>query len=454
MTALGALFGTDGIRGEAGLPPLDERSMRAFGAAVAHVLASRLGRPPRVVIGRDTRHSGPELLAWIAQGLRDGGASARSAGVVPTPAVSRLARHPDFDAGIVVSASHNPWRDNGVKVFSHLGTKLDDALELEVEREIARQVAGHADEAPCGTPPADEPALRRHHADALVARFAARGGLQGLSVVLDCAHGAASGLAGGVLLELGAKVTVLCEEPDGRNINEGCGSVHPDALARRVVSDAADAGIAFDGDADRCILVDDRGRLVDGDHVLLLCADDLIERGALRGGGVVGTVMSNFGLERALRSRGLVLVREKVGDRNVLERMQRDGFNLGGEPSGHVIFLDDEPTGDGQLTALSVLGIVKRRGRSLSELADALPKAPQVLVNVRVRERRPLEDVAGHAERVRSWSRRLGDEGRLVVRWSGTERLVRVMAEGSDAALVSACAEDIAEHLRLELGAA
>lgn len=449
---MNALFGTDGIRGEAGRPPLDEATVIALGAAIARVLGRDLGRPPRVVIGRDTRESGPPMLGWLARGLRAEGGLPRSAGVVPTPAVSLLARGPQFDAGVVVSASHNPWTDNGLKVFSHRGTKLDDALERAVETELP-SLMGAIPRGP-DEPPSDEDALRREHGDALVAMFASRGSLAGLSLVIDCAHGAASGLAESVLGRLGASVHVTFAEPDGRNINRGCGSVHPEALAREVLARRADAGVAFDGDADRCVLVDELGRIVDGDHVLLTCADDMRARGLLRGGGVVGTLMSNFGLERALAARGLGLVREKVGDRHVLERMQRDGYNLGGEPSGHVIFLDDAPTGDGMLTALSVLAALRRSGLRLSELADRLPRIPQVLVNVRVQRRIPLDEVRGHGERVAAWSRRLGSDGRLLVRWSGTERLVRVMAEGSDEALLRDCARDIADHLASELGAA
>lgn len=448
---MGPLFGTDGIRGEAGRPPLDEASVLALGGALTNVLADELGRPPRVVIGRDTRESGETLLSWLAGGIVAAGGEARSAGIVPTPAVSLLARSSDFDAGIMVSASHNPWRDNGVKIFSHQGLKLDDRLERKVEERLRELLAG-ADALP--RPLADEEPLRHRHAEALLAHFRTRDSLKDLSLVLDCAHGAASHLAGELLTALGARVHVLFADPDGRNINEGCGSVHPEVLAREVVARSADAGIAFDGDADRCILVDAKGRLVDGDHALLICAIDMTRRGTLRGGGVVGTVMSNFGLERALRARGLELVREKVGDRNVLERMQRDGYNLGGEPSGHVIFLDECPTGDGQLTALSVLEVAAASRTPLADLADALPRSPQVLVNVRVNERRPLEEIPGHDARVRAWSEKLGGEGRLLVRWSGTERLVRVMAEGSDEALVSECAEDIAFHLSVALGTA
>lgn len=453
MSGAPRLFGTDGIRGEAGVAPLDESTVRATAEALARVLQAELGRPARVVVGRDTRESGPPLARWVAAGLLAQGASVRSAGVVPTPAVSLLVRGDEFDAGVMVSASHNPWRDNGLKVFSHRGTKLDDGLERRIEREVALRPSSGSPAASADDL-ADEPALRARHPEHLVEAFSRGAGLRGLTLVLDCAHGSLAGIAAGVFARLGAHVTTLGDEPDGRNINRACGAVHPEALAREVVSRGASGGVAFDGDADRCILVDGSGRIVDGDAVLLAAADDMRARGELRGGGVVGTVMSNFGLERALLDRGLSLVRERVGDRNVLERMLRDGYNLGGEPSGHVIFLDRAPTGDGLQTALAVLTSLQAAGRTLAEVRDALPRTPQVLLNVRVRQRRALEDVEGHAERVRRWQDRLGGDGRVVVRWSGTEPLVRVMAEGTDEALIGECARDIAAHIESLLGAA
>ena len=448
------LFGTDGIRGEAGVAPLDERTVRATAEALARVLEAELGRAARVVIGRDTRESGVSLSEWVASGLASQGASVRSAGVVPTPAVSLLVRGDDFDAGVMVSASHNPWRDNGLKVFSHRGTKLDDGLERRIEREVALRLSREGTPARGELATKDEPALRARHADHLVEAFSRGSGLRGLSIVVDCAHGSLSGIAPAVFERLGASVVAMADAPDGRNINHACGAVHPERLAREVVARGASAGVAFDGDADRCILVDSLGRIVDGDAVLLAAADDMRAGGMLRGGGVVGTVMSNFGLERALRERGGTLVRERVGDRNVLERMLRDGYNLGGEPSGHVIFLDRAPTGDGLQTALVTLSSLNAAGRSLADARDALPRTPQVLLNVRVRHRRELEDVEGHAERVRRWQDRLGSDGRVVVRWSGTEPLVRVMAEGADEALIGECARDIAAHIESRLGAA
>ena len=447
------LFGTDGIRGEAGAWPLDAATLRAVGRALGRVLAEDLHHPARIAIGRDTRESGPWILAELAAGLAEEGARVRSAGVIPTPGISFLARSDDFDAGIVVSASHNPYHDNGLKVFSRAGTKLADALESRVEGMVARAPAISAADLPVPPVPEDEPALRGSYAAFLLERGRAAGGLDGLSVVVDCAHGASCGLAVPVLAGLGARVSSIHERPDGRNINEDSGSLHLRALAAAVIAAGADAGVAFDGDADRALFVDAVGQPVDGDQVLLLAADVLLEAGRLRGGGVVGTVMSNFGLERALVARGLSLVREKVGDRNVLERMQSDGFNLGGEQSGHVIFLDEAPTGDGLLTAIQVLAAVRASGRTLQELAGRLERSPQVLRNVRVRERVPLDGLPSHCRIVDEWTRRLGAEGRIVVRYSGTERLVRVMAEGTDGASIAECVDAIADDLARQIGA-
>lgn len=443
------LFGTDGIRGLAGEPPLDAATLRALGVALARVLAADLAHPARVVIGRDTRESGPRIAADLAGGLREAGAIVRSAGVIPTPGISFLARSADFDAGIVVSASHNPWPDNGIKVFSSAGTKLADALEARVEAEVR--------EAPLTSPDppgalVDDPSLAPRHADWLVTRGLAAGGLDGLHVVVDCANGAAAGLAGDVLLRLSARADVRSDRPDGRNINEDCGSLHLEALARDVVATGADLGVAFDGDADRALFVTHRGETIDGDQILLVAAEALRAHGTLRGGAVVGTVMSNLGLERALAAMGLALLRERVGDRHVLGRMIESGCNLGGEQSGHVIFLDEAPTGDGLLTAIQVMSAVRRSGGSLAALAAGMQRSPQILRNVRVKAKVPLDTVDGHALLVRTWENRLGREGRILVRYSGTEPLVRVMAEGTDPALIEECVESIAGNLARSVG--
>jgi phosphoglucosamine mutase len=374
----------------------------------------------------------------------------RSAGVLPTPAVSLLARGADFDAGIVISASHNAYDDNGLKVFAGNGTKLADDLEREVEAAFGADAPPQRE---AGPPPLDEPELQERYAAWLLAHGRRTGAaLDGLVLAIDCANGAASALAAPLLRDLGADVRSMADEPDGRNINAGCGSLHPEGLARLVRNEGADLGIAFDGDADRALFVDGEGRLVDGDEALLVTADHLLRAGRLRGGVVVGTVMSNFGLEQALSRRGLTLERAPVGDRFVRERMQQLDCNLGGEPSGHLIFLDEAPTGDGLLTTLQVLAAVVSTGRSLAELASEMQRTPQLLRNVRVARRVPLDEVAGWPDLSLRWQRRLGGSGRLLVRYSGTEPLVRVMAEGTDAELVAACVAELADHLAAALG--
>jgi phosphoglucosamine mutase len=357
----------------------------------------------------------------------------------------------------MISASHNPWEDNGVKVFSSRGTKLEDALEAQVEAEVratleqpdtSRESSGGA-----SMSPADEPSLPARYADWLVERGVAAGSLGGLSLVVDCANGAASELAPSVLSRLGATLTVIHASPDGRNINEKCGSLHLESLAGAVADARADAGVAFDGDADRALFVTRDGRTVDGDEVLLIAADALLRGGRLRGGAIVGTVMSNLGLEQALAQRGLGLVREAVGDRNVLARMQRDQCSLGGEPSGHVIFMDEAPTGDGLMTAIQLLAAVQASGQTLGALAAKMPRTPQILRNVRVQRRAPLESLPGWSELLDHWTARLGRDGRVLVRYSGTEPLVRVMAEGSNEPLVTECADALANHIDGALGA-
>ena len=445
------LFGTDGIRGRAGEPPLDEATVRRLGRALGRVLARDLHHEARVVVGRDTRESGPALLRALASGLAASGAVVRSAGVVPTPAVSLLARGDEFDAGVMISASHNPWQDNGLKVFSHSGTKLRDELEREVERALDELPDEPAE---AGDGPPDEPALAGRHASWLEG-LAAEAGLRldGCELVVDCANGSASPFAAALLEGLGARVRALADRPDGRNINRDCGSLHLEALAAQVRERGAELGIAFDGDADRALFVDGEGRTVDGDQVLALTAARLQRLGRLEGGRVVGTIMSNFGLERALHGLGLALERAAVGDRFVLERMLESGASLGGEPSGHVIFLEDAPTGDGLLTALHVLAAVTESGRSLAELASGFPRTPQLLVNVAVSRRVPLEDLDGWPDLDERWRRLFGEDGRFVVRYSGTEPLVRVMAEGTNPELVQDCVDELAGHLQRALGA-
>jgi phosphoglucosamine mutase len=447
---VGRYFGTDGIRGRAGEPPLDAATVQRIGRAIVRALEAEA---PRVLIGRDTRESGPAIEENLAADLAAEGAVVESAGVIPTPAIAHLAKVREgpgrrgFDVGVVISASHNPYHDNGIKVFAGAGRKFSDERETRTE-EILEGLEG---------PLLPAPALKRHDLHEAYLRHLRASyegpSLQGTHVVVDCANGATSPLARRLFEGLGARVTAIHDAPDGRNINHECGATHPKVVAARVREVGADLGLAFDGDGDRCILADEEGQVVDGDHVLFLAARRFQEAGRLRGGAVVGTVMSNIGLEIALERLGIPLVRSAVGDRNVLEEMERRGANLGGEQSGHVIFLDHEPTGDGLLTALEVLEVLKAAGRSLKALAADLPIYPQVLLNVRVKTRVDVETVPEVKARLDEARQALQRRGRLVVRYSGTEPLLRVMAEGPDQSEIRTLAEGIAEAVSRTLGA-
>jgi phosphoglucosamine mutase len=451
------LFGTDGIRGIAGQPPLDPPTVERIGAALARVLGAAAGRSPRVLIGRDTRESGPSLEAALARGLAAGGGRADRGGVLTTPAIACLARLLGYDAGVVISASHNPYRDNGIKVFGAGGDKLAGDREREVERLVLDR---RADAGPTGAPrraaagapePIDASVLRERYLGWL-RQTAGDAALAGWRIVLDCAHGAASPLAPEAFRRFGAEVIALHTDPDGRNINERCGSLHPEALAAAVVRTGARLGLAFDGDADRCIPVDGSGRILNGDHVLYLAARDLRTAGRLPGNSVVGTVMSNLWLERALALEGIGLVRAAVGDRHVLEEMRRGASVLGGEQSGHVIFLEKTTTGDGILTGILFADLVRRSGLDLAAWAAGVRPCPQVLVNVPVRERPPLETHPLIGPAIRSETERLGAGGRLLVRYSGTEAQARIMVEGESAAAVEQTAARLGRIIRDAIG--
>jgi phosphoglucosamine mutase len=447
---MGRFFGTDGIRGRAGEPPLDPATVQKIGRAIVRALGVS---GPRVLLGRDTRESGPAIEQHLAAGLAAEGAHVDSAGVIPTPAIAHLAqqrsgmRRRGYHLGVVISASHNPYEDNGIKVFAGAGRKFSSELEEKTEDAIV-SLEGPLLNAPSVHQQDLSRAYLRH-----LARSYAGPSLVGLHLAVDCANGATSFLARSLFAGLGARLTVVNDQPDGRNINRDCGATSPETVADLTRRVHADAGLSFDGDGDRCILADATGKVIDGDHVLFLTARHLQDTGRLRGGAVVATVMSNMGLEVALGQRGIPLLRTAVGDRNVLEEMERRGANLGGEQSGHVIFLDHEPTGDGLLTALKVLEVVKHSGRSLAELAAELPAYPQVLRNVRVREKQDLEaipEVRAALDRARA---ALDGRGRLVVRYSGTEPLLRVMAEGPDEAEVQSLTEEIVHRVARLLGA-
>jgi phosphoglucosamine mutase len=441
------MFGTDGVRGVAGQPPLDDLTVRRLGAALIRAL--RVPEPARVVVGRDTRESGPAIERALAVGVRALGGDLQSAGVIPTPALAELTRDEGFHAGVVISASHNPFEDNGIKVFSARGEKLDEALEAEIEALVAdpsfvvpegqdREVAG-----------IDGVARYATHARRVV--NGSLGPLAGVRIGMDCAHGATTTVAPDLFRALGLDVVLIGAAPDGRNINLQCGSTHIDAVRTLVRDEGLAAGVAFDGDGDRCLLVDDQGLVVDGDAILLILALHLQAAGGLTHDTVVATVMSNIGLEIALRQRGIRLLRTAVGDKYVMEEMARGGFALGGEQSGHVILARHLCTGDGIVTALSVLQVMAETGRSLHELASALTTYPQVLVNLRVGRKVPVDEVPALAAVMGDVVRRLGDSGRLLVRYSGTEPLLRVMIEGQDQAEIQTWAQEIAETARVAL---
>ncbi len=441
------LFGTDGIRGKAWEAPLDEATIARVGAAL--VRARENGAAPmRVLVGRDTRESGAGMERLLAAGVTAAGGQVVSGGVLPTPAVAYLTRADGFDAGIVISASHNPFEDNGIKVFGGTGEKISEAYEAAIEA-IVHDRSWQAEGTPADVVPA--PDLAAHYVAHLRRILDAAGPLAGARLVLDCANGATAGIAPALFRDLGFEVDVIGASPDGRNINLQCGSTHLAALQARVRETGANLGVAFDGDGDRALFVDDRGQVVDGDAVLLVAADYLQRAGRLPGGAVVATVMSNIGLELALRERQIEMVRCPVGDKYVMEEMQRRGVALGGEQSGHVIFADHLMTGDGIGTALQVLRIMAETGRGLADLASALVTFPQVLVNVRVRARADYLAVPPIAEAVRKVESALDGQGRLLIRYSGTEPLLRIMIEGRHDDEIRGWAAEIADAVRAHL---
>jgi phosphoglucosamine mutase len=448
------LFGTDGIRAVAGEAPLDKSTVFAVGVALATRLAVA-GAPVRVVMGMDTRESGPWIAATLAAGLRAGGAEVAWGGVLTTPAIAYLARKHGYSAGVVISASHNPWQDNGIKVFGGDGYKLPDAVELEMEAEIERaleqQGQGTRDKGQAEALPEVNEEFRAEYVRFLLDAVPGIS-LDGRAVVIDCANGAASSIAPQLFAELKGTVEVTHASPNGRNINERCGALHPEVVAAEVKALGAGLGFTFDGDADRALFSDEHGNVVNGDAVMLACARDLQARGELAKSLVVATTMSNMGFEAALARSGIAMLRAPVGDKYVLEEMRRSGASLGGEQSGHILFPAKATTGDGLLTALYVLDVVHRSGRTLGELIADMKNYPQVILNVKVREKVPLDSLPAVVERIAAAEEELRGSGRVVIRYSGTEALARVMIEAESEEAMRRHAEAIAGAIRAELG--
>ena len=447
------LFGTDGVRGKAGEHPLDHSTVARLGAALVRALQRHrpagAGRPIHFIVGRDTRESGEWIEQELARGISSAGGVLTSGGIIPTPAVAYVAREMDFDAGIVISASHNPFEDNGIKVFSGRGEKFTEALEREVEAIVADQswtVDGAA--APS---PSRADVVEAYIEHALLA-LPNPHRLGHLKIAIDAANGATTTVAPRLFRDLGFDVTVIGASPDGRNINLECGSTHPELLSATVREKGCRLGVAFDGDGDRAIFVDATGRVIDGDAVLLMCARQMQAQGRLAGNALVATVMSNIGLELALRASGIELVRTSVGDKYVMEEMLRRDLPIGGEQSGHIIFSDHLFTGDGIATALNVLRVMADTGRELADLASELVAYPQTLVNVRVRARKDLATVPAVVDVMKQVEERLAGEGRLLIRYSGTEPLLRIMIEGRDQQEIQQWAAEIAAVVKQELG--
>lgn len=448
---MGSLFGTDGIRGVAGSYPLDTPTIYACAQSLVLHLERRLGRPPRIVIGRDPRESGRWIEGILIRGMIDHGADVVSAGVITTPGIAYLTRTHAFDAGVVISASHNPVPDNGIKLFSHRGMKFDDAFERLIEGDMER-----VPEPPktIVSPWLDsDESLRRSYIGYLIDEIGRGLDLSGLRIALDCANGAASEIAPRVFEALGAEVTLFAAEPDGKNINRGCGAVHIEVLAGRMADTSCDLGIAFDGDADRAVFVGSDGRVFDGDQTLYAIALQMNARGQLAGHLVVATVMSNGGLEKGLREHGIRLYRTPVGDRYVLEKLIELDGSLGGEQSGHIIFPRISPAGDGLITALEVLRILREHRCGLDELTAGFTRYPQKLVNVRVRAKPPFETISPIVAAKREIEKQLEGRGRLVLRYSGTEDRARIMIEADDPDLVDRLTDYLAQTIQQCLGA-
>jgi len=441
-------FGTDGIRGVPGTPPLDDGTLNAVGRAIG-VYLHKHHQTPHVLIGMDTRESGPHIAGILAAGLKVSGVDVTFAGVLTTPGVACLVRQNDFDAGVVISASHNPFQDNGVKLFSHAGMKFADDVEEEIEIEIDCLLREAA--IPAGAKLSTNESLHSEYLDFLRSRVLDDANMKGLRVVLDCANGAAYRLGPELFRSLGCDVVMIGSDPDGRNINARCGSMHLEKLQARVPAERAVLGVAFDGDADRALFVSASGEVINGDGVLLAAARYLKHAGKLPGNRVVATSMSNLGLERVLADEGIAMARTNVGDRYVLEEMLKSGSALGGEQSGHIIFLEDSPAGDGLLTAVKVASLVALHG-SADRLVKGLKDYPQTIVNVKVKSKPPLLSIPQVVTALHDAETALGKNGRVVLRYSGTETLARVMVEAEQASDVEKFSKSIASAIHQTIG--
>ncbi len=447
------LFGTDGIRGEAGQFPLDAPTVSAIGYSLARHLSKTIDAP-EIVIGRDTRESGEWIECALIDGATRAGATSLSAGVITTPGVAFLTRQLNADAGVVISASHNPYQDNGIKIFAPSGQKMDDSVERVIEADIHAGVSQEHPSSDANPPsPEQEHELQQQYLAFLSDQIGKDLDLLGMKIVIDCANGASSNLAPPLFEHLGAETIAINANPDGRNINLNCGSLHIDALREQVIQHKADLGVAFDGDADRSLFVDETGNFVDGDATLWVLANHLKAHGRLKDDTVVATVMSNIGLEIAFRAADIKLVRTDVGDKYVLDELLKLGASLGGEQSGHVILPQLSLAGDGMITALSLLRALRDSGRSLGQATTGFQTYPQTLLNVRVREKRPFSDLPSVQAAVGEVEKQLANKGRLLLRYSGTERLARVMIEGESQHQIEASAEKIAAAIKQEIGA-
>ena len=446
------LFGTDGIRGVANSYPMTTEIAMQVGRAIAFIVKNKKGRH-RIVIGKDTRVSGYMIENALAAGICSMGVDVLLVGPLPTPGIAFITTSMRADAGVVISASHNPFQDNGIKIFSNDGFKLPDEVEADIEELIFSQKMATL------RPVAEEVGKARRIDDAkgryivfLKNIFPKKQTLEGMHIVLDCAHGATYGVAPYVLEELGAKVTSLGVSPDGKNINHKCGALHPELMAGKVKETGADIGLALDGDGDRLIVCDERGKVVDGDHIMAICAKDLIQRRKLRKKTLVTTVMSNMGLEIAMKEMGGKMVRTNVGDRYVVEEMRKNGYSFGGEQSGHLVFLDHITTGDGNLAALRLLAIMKKRKKKLSELAKVMTSYPQVLKNVRTTSKIDLDNLPKFQKAVKKMEKKLGKSGRILVRPSGTEPVIRIVAEADSYETALSLVDEVMDYMRPATG--